>query len=75
MFPCLDQLSAIYGQTAPIRIGGTTQDRALYDPHLQVPVLYSVPDPSIAPDNLTYGPQFLHLIGKQVNFFLSLLMC
>ena len=27
---CLKQLDKVYGQKTPIRIGGTTQDRALY---------------------------------------------
>jgi hypothetical protein len=48
----------------PIRIGGTTQDRATYDPDFNGYVSYSVDDPLVAPMDLTYGPKFWDLIRK-----------
>ena len=51
----------------PIRIGGTTQDRATYDPNLEAYVSYSVDDPLEAPMTLTYGPKFFDLIRESCN--------
>lgn len=61
--PCLDQISKLYAKTLPIRIGGTTQDRATYDPDFEGYVSYTTSDPLIAPMELTYGPRFWNLIG------------
>ncbi|SPO00782.1 uncharacterized protein DNG_03530 [Cephalotrichum gorgonifer] len=60
--PCLSRFSELYGKTAPIRIGGTTQDRATYDPDLDAYVSYHVDDPLEAPMTLTYGPKYFDLI-------------
>lgn len=54
----------------PIRIGGTTQDRATYDPALKGYVSYSVDDPLEAPMSLTYGPKFFDLIST--SYFCTL---
>jgi hypothetical protein len=62
--PCIDHFNKIYGQKMPIRIGGTTQDRATYDPTFGGYVSYKVDDPLEAPMNLTYGPRFFDLISK-----------
>ncbi|KAL2681419.1 hypothetical protein Neosp_009030 [[Neocosmospora] mangrovei] len=59
---CIDHLTQLYGKPMPIRIGGTTQDRATYDPNLDTYVNYSVPSPMNAPSKLTYGPSFFDLI-------------
>lgn len=48
----------------PIRIGGTTQDRAIYDADFEGYVSYSVDDPLEAPMVLHYGPKFFDLISK-----------
>ncbi|UPL01576.1 hypothetical protein LCI18_012510 [Fusarium solani-melongenae] len=60
--PCMDHFNKIYGQKMPIRIGGTTQDRATYDPAFEGYVSYQVDDPLVAPMSLTYGPRFFDLI-------------
>ncbi|WAO88942.1 Glyco-hydro-79C domain-containing protein [Fusarium falciforme] len=60
--PCIDHFNKIYGQKMPIRIGGTTQDRATYDPTFGGYVSYKVDDPLEAPMSLTYGPRFFDLI-------------
>lgn len=57
-------MTKVYGQTMPIRIGGTTEDRATYDPNLDLAVNYTVADFWDAPDTLTYGPPFFQLICK-----------
>ncbi|KAH6672089.1 hypothetical protein B0J14DRAFT_618426 [Halenospora varia] len=59
---CLGQLTKVYKKTLPVRIGGTTQDRATYDPDFKGYVGYSVADPLDAPQTLTYGPAFFDLI-------------
>ncbi|KAH6695971.1 hypothetical protein BKA61DRAFT_711299 [Leptodontidium sp. MPI-SDFR-AT-0119] len=61
---CLKQLDKVYGQKTPIRIGGTTQDRALYDPDFKGYVNYHVDGPLDPPLSLTYGPKFFDLIGE-----------
>jgi hypothetical protein len=58
---CLENLGHLFGELPPIRIGGTTQDRALYDPNLATPVDYYVSVSTDAPANLTYGPAFIDL--------------
>ncbi|KAG7285774.1 hypothetical protein NEMBOFW57_008068 [Staphylotrichum longicolle] len=59
---CMEHFKDLYGKAMPIRIGGTTQDRATYDPNLEAYVSYSVDDPLEAPMTLTYGPRFFDLI-------------
>ncbi|KAI8714924.1 Glyco-hydro-79C domain-containing protein [Fusarium sp. LHS14.1] len=59
---CIDHLTQLYGKPMPVRIGGTTQDRATYDPNLDSYVNYSVSSPMNAPSKLTYGPSFFDLI-------------
>jgi hypothetical protein len=61
---CMKQFEGVYGRKMPIRIGGTTQDRATYDPNLEAYVSYSVDDPLVAPMELTYGPKFFDLIRE-----------
>ncbi|TFK53939.1 glycoside hydrolase family 79 protein [Heliocybe sulcata] len=61
---CLDYIGSLRGAPPAIRIGGTTQDRAIYDPSLQSAVNYTVADPSDAPASLTYGPSFFTLASK-----------
>ena len=61
--PCIDHFNKLYNRKMPIRIGGTTQDRATYDPALKGYVSYSVDDPLEAPMSLTYGPKFFDLIS------------
>ncbi|RGP75985.1 hypothetical protein FSPOR_432 [Fusarium sporotrichioides] len=60
--PCLDHFNKLYGKKIPIRIGGTTQDRATYDSTFKGYVSYKVDDPLDAPMSLTYGPKFFDLI-------------
>ena len=59
---CLQRFDELYGQHMPIRIGGTTQDRATYDPKFEGYVSYTTDDPLVAPMSLTYGPKFFDLI-------------
>ncbi|KAI8718176.1 Glyco-hydro-79C domain-containing protein [Fusarium sp. LHS14.1] len=66
--PCIDHFNKIYGQKMPIRIGGTTQDRATYDPTFGGYVSYKVNDPLEAPMSLTYGPRFFDLIKSFQRF-------
>lgn len=51
------------GVWPPIRIGGTTQDRAQYDSKTSAYVVYSVSNPADAPASLTFGSSFLTLAG------------
>ncbi|KAF3402328.1 Beta-glucuronidase [Talaromyces pinophilus] len=60
---CISRFTDIYGEKMPIRIGGTTQDRATYDPSFDGYVSYTVASPLDAPDTLTYGPRFWDLIN------------
>ncbi|KAF2463352.1 uncharacterized protein BDR25DRAFT_384655 [Lindgomyces ingoldianus] len=61
---CEKNLAAAYAGTyPPIRIGGTTQDRADYDPNLSAYVTYSVASDKDAPKTLKYGPRFFDLAG------------
>ncbi|KAI9162699.1 hypothetical protein HJFPF1_04290 [Paramyrothecium foliicola] len=62
--PCLNQFSKLYGKTIPIRIGGTTQDRATFDPNFDGYVSYHVEDPLDAPMELIYGPKYFDLISE-----------
>ncbi|WDK15152.1 hypothetical protein CGRA01v4_06433 [Colletotrichum graminicola] len=58
---CLSNLKDLTGTWPPIRIGGTTQDRASYDASSSAYVVYSVSDAADAPSNLTFGPNFIKL--------------
>jgi hypothetical protein len=62
--PCLDHFTKLYGRKMPIRIGGTTQDRATYDATFKGYVSYKVDDPLEAPMSLIYGPKFFDLISE-----------
>ncbi|KAF3764753.1 family 79 glycoside hydrolase [Cryphonectria parasitica EP155] len=61
---CLANWEALTGTWPPIRIGGTTQDRALYDPTTSAYVVYTVAAATDAPDSLTFGSSFMSLAGK-----------
>ncbi|KAG4427267.1 hypothetical protein IFR05_017250 [Cadophora sp. M221] len=58
---CLKNFQNVTGTWPPIRIGGTTQDRAKYDASTSAYVVYSVAAPTDAPANLTFGPSFMSL--------------
>ncbi|WWC66094.1 uncharacterized protein I303_108716 [Kwoniella dejecticola CBS 10117] len=58
---CIANLDAASESQTRVRIGGTTQDRALYDPSLTSPAKFVIPTPGGAPLNLTYGPSFFDL--------------
>ncbi|KAH9892094.1 hypothetical protein F4778DRAFT_750800 [Xylariomycetidae sp. FL2044] len=56
---CTDQVTPLYnGTNMPIRIGGTTQDRAAFDPDTDE---YTYGDPETS---YFYGPKFLDLISS-----------
>ena len=61
---CLKHFDSVYGQKMPVRVGGTTQDRAMFDPNCKGYVNYHVDNPLDAPLNLTYGPKFFDLIRE-----------
>lgn len=69
--PCMSHFDKLYNRKMPIRIGGTTQDRATYDPDLKGCVSYSVNDPLEAPMSLTYGPKFFDLISMSTSYSLA----
>ncbi|KAF4551086.1 Glycosyl hydrolase family 79 C-terminal beta domain-containing protein 2 [Elsinoe fawcettii] len=58
---CLSNLRDLTGTWPPVRIGGTTQDRATYNAAQTEAVTYSVADPKDAPASLTFGPSFFDL--------------
>ena len=58
---CLSNWKDLTGVWPPIRIGGTTQDRASYDASTSAYVVYSVASPADAPSTLTFGPKFMTL--------------
>lgn len=60
---CLSNWKDLTGVWPPIRIGGTTQDRASYDASTSAYVVYSVANPADAPMTLTFGPKFMTLAG------------
>jgi hypothetical protein len=62
--PCIKQFNDLYGQPMPFRIGGTTQDRATYDPAFDGYVSYHVDNTLDAPMALTFGPKYFDLIGQ-----------
>ncbi|KAI0456696.1 hypothetical protein F5B21DRAFT_122430 [Xylaria acuta] len=61
---CLSNWKDLTGVWPPIRIGGTTQDRAQYDAKTSAYVVYSVSNPADAPASLTFGSSFMTLAGK-----------
>lgn len=61
---CLSNLKDLTGVWPPIRIGGTTQDRAQYDGNSSAYVVYSVESPADAPASLTFGSNFMTLAGQ-----------
>ncbi|KAF7877222.1 hypothetical protein EAF04_000907 [Stromatinia cepivora] len=58
---CLANFKDLSGTWPPIRIGGTTQDRATYDSNTSAYVVYSVNSSVDAPASLTFGPNFMKL--------------
>lgn len=58
---CLANWKDLTGVWPPIRIGGTTQDRALYDASTSAYVVYSVASPADAPSTLSFGSKFMTL--------------
>ncbi|KAJ5712399.1 beta-glucuronidase [Penicillium malachiteum] len=58
---CLENLKDLTGVWPPMRIGGTTQDRATYDASLTEPVSYTVASATDAPETLTFGPSFMEM--------------
>ncbi|KAK4141364.1 glycoside hydrolase [Dichotomopilus funicola] len=61
---CLSNWKDLTGVWPPIRIGGTTQDRASFDAASSDYVTYSVASPADAPMTLTFGPRFMTLAGE-----------
>ncbi|EEY16687.1 conserved hypothetical protein [Verticillium alfalfae VaMs.102] len=61
---CLQNLKDVSGTWPPIRIGGTTQDRATYDASSSAAVTYTVASAGAAPASLTYGPSFFSLAAE-----------
>ncbi|KAJ6029472.1 hypothetical protein N7499_000620 [Penicillium canescens] len=58
---CLQNMKDLTGTWPPLRIGGTTQDRATYDASSTEAVTYTVASSADAPQTLTYGPSFISL--------------
>ncbi|KAG0140673.1 hypothetical protein CROQUDRAFT_99820 [Cronartium quercuum f. sp. fusiforme G11] len=60
---CIQNLADALGSKIPVRLGGTTQNDAHYDPHLKNPVeIYNLtPADHGRPKKLTYGPEFIKL--------------
>ncbi|KAJ5871639.1 uncharacterized protein N7529_003992 [Penicillium soppii] len=58
---CLENLKDLTGTWPPVRIGGTTQDRATYNASSSNAVTYTVASTKDAPETLTYGPSFVSL--------------
>ncbi|KAK9770588.1 hypothetical protein AB5N19_11409 [Seiridium cardinale] len=58
---CLANFQSLTGTWPPIRIGGTTQDRAQYDPATSAYVVYTVASAADAPTTLTFGSSFMTL--------------
>ncbi|PYH43001.1 glycosyl hydrolase family 79 C-terminal domain-containing protein [Aspergillus saccharolyticus JOP 1030-1] len=61
---CLGVLGDAYGISPPIRIGGTTQDRATYDASLSTAVSYTVASSDDAPETLTFGDSFMEIAAS-----------
>lgn len=58
---CLSNWKDLTGVWPPIRIGGTTQDRASYDASTSAYVVYAVANAADAPSTLRFGPKFMTL--------------
>lgn len=71
---CIEHFNELYERKMPIRIGGTTQDRATYDETLSAYVSYHVDDPLEAPMKLTYGPAFFDLIGTTKSSYIKFII-
>ncbi|KNF01200.1 hypothetical protein PSTG_05556 [Puccinia striiformis f. sp. tritici PST-78] len=61
---CLLNLQAAGGVAPAVRIGGTTQDRATYDPNQAQPIRYSLPPGEKVANNITFGPGFIELASR-----------
>ncbi|KIJ25823.1 glycoside hydrolase family 79 protein [Sphaerobolus stellatus SS14] len=61
---CLANIQSLRGTPPPVRIGGTTQDRATYNASEPLPARFTVSDPTQAPTTLTYGPSFFTLASQ-----------
>ncbi|KLU85834.1 hypothetical protein MAPG_04854 [Magnaporthiopsis poae ATCC 64411] len=61
---CIKHFDDLFGQKMPIRVGGTTQDRATYDANFDGYVSYHVDHPHDAPMELVFGPKFFDLINE-----------
>ncbi len=61
---CLSNWKDLTGVWPPIRIGGTTQDRAQYDATTTAYVVYTVSNAADAPASLTFGSSFMTLANK-----------
>ncbi|KAI1197683.1 hypothetical protein F5X97DRAFT_343523 [Nemania serpens] len=61
---CLSNWRDLTGVWPPIRIGGTTQDRAQYDAQMTAYVVYTVSNPADAPASLSFGSSFMTLAAK-----------
>ncbi|KNZ59988.1 hypothetical protein VP01_1631g5 [Puccinia sorghi] len=61
---CLLNLEDAHGVPPCIRIGGTTQDRAVYDPKQTQPVSYTLPPGKQVPEKLSFGPRFIDLASQ-----------
>ncbi|KAF9076614.1 hypothetical protein BDP27DRAFT_1210210 [Rhodocollybia butyracea] len=64
---CIANLEGLRGAPVAVRIGGTTQDRATYDPSLATPVSFTVASPTDAPTSLTFGPSFFTLAANDLS--------
>ncbi|RHZ62021.1 glycosyl hydrolase family 79 C-terminal domain-containing protein [Aspergillus thermomutatus] len=61
---CLQNFKDLTGAWPPLRIGGTTQDRATYDASSTNAVTYTVASSGDAPTSLTFGPSFVSLAAS-----------
>ncbi|KAK5627518.1 hypothetical protein RRF57_003233 [Xylaria bambusicola] len=61
---CLSNWKDLTGVWPPIRIGGTTQDRAQYDARTSAYVVYTVANAADAPSSLTFGSSFMTLASR-----------
>ncbi|KAK4669095.1 uncharacterized protein QC763_0029010 [Podospora pseudopauciseta] len=61
---CLKNFKDLTGSWPPVRVGGTTQDRATYNAQSSAAVTYSVSNPADAPMSLTFGPSFFDLAAS-----------
>lgn len=61
---CLQNFQELTGKWPPIRLGGTTQDRATYDASSLAYVTYTVASSVDAPTALTFGPSYFTLAAS-----------